>query len=222
MRHRSTIFPPAAGRLPQHRPAEPGAGWRGAVVLIGASTGGPRALSELLRQLPADLGAGVVVAQHMPPGFTVTLAQRLDRVSPLRVCEAEDGALVEPGRVLLAPGGMQTRVQLRDGAVTVRVEHPAPGELYHPSVDLLFASAAEALDGRAVGVVLTGMGDDGANGLWALREAGAFTIAESQSTAVIYGMPRAAAAAARAVLPLHQIGAAIAELLQNRDPRDNR
>lgn len=175
------------------------------VVVIGASTGGPRALAQLLSDLPADFGAGVVVAQHMPPGFTRTLADRLDRRCPLHVREAADGDRILPGIVLVSPGGAHATLERRGKRLRLRVD-AGPSELIHkPSVDRLFHSAVDACGARAVGVVLTGMGDDGSRGLAALRAAGSYTISESEATATIFGMPRAAAAAAERVLPLSQI-----------------
>lgn len=175
------------------------------VVALGASTGGPRALAAILFALPGDFPAGVVVAQHMPPGFTRTLAERLDRKSSLDVREAEDGDRVEPGVALIGVGGRQLTVRRAGGDLVVRVA-PEPGHLLHrPSVDVLFESVAEAAGSRSVGVVLTGMGQDGSKGLKAIREAGGRTLAEAEESAVIFGMPRAAAEWAERVLPLDQI-----------------
>jgi two-component system, chemotaxis family, protein-glutamate methylesterase/glutaminase len=181
-------------------------------VLIGASTGGPRALAEVLSRLPAEFPVGVVVAQHMPSGFTVTLAERLNRRCRLEVSEAEDGSRVEPGRVLIAPGGKQITLRHRNGDLCVAVDEGPTNLIHKPSVDLLFQSAARLIGARTVGVVLTGMGDDGARGLSELRAAGARTLVESSETAVIYGMPRAAAPAAERILPLREIGPALVEI----------
>lgn len=182
------------------------------VVVIGSSTGGPRALMEVIGALPADFPAAVVVAQHMPAGFTHTLAERIDRRSAIRVREAHDGSPLEPGQVLIAPGGSQIEILRDGGQLRVRVREATGEYLHRPSVDLLFRSAAAAVGSRTVGVVLTGMGDDGAAGLQTLRDAGGRTLAESEETAVIFGMPRAAAPAAERVLPLQQIGAAVTAL----------
>ncbi len=179
------------------------------LVVIGASTGGPRALVKVLSGLPAGFRAGVVVAQHMPAGFTETLAERLDRCSPLTVTEAKDGDPVRPATALIAPGGMQVALQRVDGEIVVRVDVGPPHLLHRPSVDRLFRSAAEVVGRRAVGVVLTGMGDDGAVGLAALRDAGGRTLAESEETAIIYGMPRSAARSAEQILPLPEIARAL-------------
>lgn len=182
------------------------------LVVIGASTGGPRALADVICMLPSDYPIGLVIAQHMPPGFTRTLADRLDRKCGIEVREAEDGSEVRPALVLIAPGGKQSRIERRNGSLVVRVEPGTPELLHRPSVDLLFGSAAETVGDRAIGVILTGMGDDGCLGLKALREAGARTLAESEQTAVIYGMPRVAAQWAERTLRLNDIGPALATL----------
>ncbi len=183
------------------------------VVVIGASTGGPRALAELLPSLPAGFAAGVVVAQHMPAGFTETLAERLDRRAGLRITEAVDGDIVVPGRALIAAGGKQIRLERgADGSLFVRVWHE-PGVLHRPSVDLLFDSAAVVAGRRAVGVILTGMGSDGAAGLGRIREAGGRALAESAETAVIDGMPAAARLVAEHDYPLGKMAGALAEMV---------
>src|SRR5690606_12746514 len=156
------------------------------VVVIGASTGGPRALAEVLWRLPANFPAGIVIAQHMPPGFTETLASRLDKRSAVTVREAHDHARIEPGVALLSPGGMQITLERFGGNLSVHLEESGADDLHRPSVDVLFTSAAEVVGARAIGVVLTGMGSDGAKGLQAMQDAGAVTIAESQDTAGIY------------------------------------
>jgi two-component system chemotaxis response regulator CheB len=183
------------------------------VVVVGASTGGPRALAELLPALPAGFAAGVVVAQHMPAGFTETLAERLDRRAPLRITEAVDGDAVVPGRALIAPGGKQIRLERGpEGALHVRV-WDEPGVLHRPSVDLLFESAARVAGRRAVGVILTGMGSDGAAGLAKIRDAGGRALAESAETAVIDGMPAAARLVAERDHPLGEMAAAVTEIV---------
>ncbi|HYW08414.1 MAG TPA: chemotaxis-specific protein-glutamate methyltransferase CheB [Longimicrobium sp.] len=182
------------------------------VVAIGASTGGPRALAELIPALPAGFAAGVVVAQHMPAGFTDTLAERLDRNSALRVSEARDGDAVVPGVVLVAPGGRLMSVERAgNGSLSVRI-WDEPGHLHRPSVDVLFRSVARAAGARSVAVVLTGMGSDGAAGAALIRSAGGRTLVESAETAVIDGMPGAARAVAEQDLPLGRIAAALALL----------
>jgi two-component system, chemotaxis family, protein-glutamate methylesterase/glutaminase len=186
------------------------------VVVIGTSTGGPRALAEVLSRLPANFPVGIVIAQHMPPGFTATLANRLDRRSQLNVREAQDHDRVVPGLVLLAPGGMQITLERRDGTLCVRVAESTAELLHRPSVDVLFRSVAEVVGPGAVGVVLTGMGDDGAGGLQAMKAAGAATMAESQDTAVIYGMPRAAAPAADRIVSLGRVASALVKTTTER------
>jgi len=203
--------PPVAAppRRPVPIPAHPGVYQ---VVAIGASTGGPRALAELIPALPAGFAAGVVVAQHMPAGFTETLAERLNRTSPLRVSEARHGDAVVPGVVLVAPGGRQMSVErAADGSLHVRI-WDEPGRLHRPSVDVLFSSVARAAGARSVAVVLTGMGNDGAEGAALIRNAGGRTVVESAETAVIDGMPGAARAVAEQDLPLGRIAAALALL----------
>ena len=182
------------------------------LVVIGSSTGGPRALMEVIAALPAGLSAAVVVAQHMPAGFTGTLAERINRRSAIRVTEAVDGGALESGQVYIAPGGSQIVIERAGSGFRARVMEGNGEYLHSPSVDLLFRSAAEVAGARVVGVVLTGMGDDGAAGLRVLRDAGARTLVESEETAVIYGMPRAAAPAADRVLRLEEIGGAIGAL----------
>jgi two-component system chemotaxis response regulator CheB len=185
--------PAAAG--PQ---AEPRAGAHAAaVVLLAASTGGPNALVQLVPRLPAPLGAAVLVAQHMPPGFTASLARRLDALSPLRVVEAESGMPVRAEHVYLAPGGAHLRVG-RDaaGAPVCLVDASAAGEGSgpRPSADLLFKSAAATFGAACVGVVLTGMGRDGSRGLAAVWEVGGHALVQAPDGAVVPGMPEAALA----------------------------
>lgn len=184
------------------------------VLVVGASTGGPRAIAALLAALPSHFPGGVLVAQHMPPGFTATLAQRLDRRSPLTVREARDGDTIEPGVALLGVGGRQFWIERDEDRLTARVTHADENLVHRPSVDLLFTTAADALGSAVVAVVLTGMGQDGAAGLAAVREAGGSTLVESEESAVIYGMPRAAREWADQTLPLDQLPAAILDLFE--------
>lgn len=189
------------------------------VVALGASTGGPRALTRILSELPRDFPAGILIAQHMPPGFTRTLAERLDRRSPLEVREAVDGDEVRPGLALVGVGGAQLRVLRRGDRLVAVVADGVDRRLHRPCVDLLLESVVEAVGGRGIGVVLTGMGDDGARGLEALRQAGGYTIAESEETAVIYGMPGAASPAAVDVLPLGRIAQALVRRVTGKGVR---
>jgi two-component system, chemotaxis family, protein-glutamate methylesterase/glutaminase len=166
------------------------------VALVGASTGGPRAIAQLLSALPGDLPLAILVAQHMPERFTATFAERLGRSTPFSVQEASDGDLVAAGRVLVAPGGRDLElIRDRAGALRAAVRHPDPPGMvtrYCPSVDRLFFSGAR-LGSRACAIVLTGMGQDGRAGVAAIKAAGGLTLAESSETAVVYGMPQQAA-----------------------------
>jgi len=171
----------------------PAAGVR--VAALGASTGGPKALQRLLAALPGEVPLAILVAQHMPGRFTAPFAERLRRTTALEAREAADGDLLVPGRILVAPGGQDMEVS-RDEAGRHRVKvlpAEARGIRCAPSVDRLFASLAAAAGPRACGVVLTGMGDDGREGIRAIRRRGGLTLAESADTAVVYGMPLAAA-----------------------------
>jgi two-component system chemotaxis response regulator CheB len=207
---------PGAGR-PELRPAAPNARPAPArqhatpavrLVVIGASTGGPPALATLLADLPADLPVPVLVVQHMAHGFVEGLATWLDELSPLPVVLAEHGRRLRPGFVHVAPAGLNT--VLRPG-LRIELRAPRPGQFHVPGVDAAFASAAATCGSRAVGVLLTGMGRDGAEGLRALRDAGATTIGQDEPTSVVWGMPAAAAAlgAVQAELPLTEIAPAV-------------
>ncbi len=174
------------------------------LVVVGASTGGPNAIQTILVGLGPRFPAPIVVAQHMPPGFTRTFAERLDRLSGLGVREGADGDRLEPGLVLIAPGGFNTRVVREGGDLVVRTEPQAPRQTYVPSVDVLFESAAAAVGPGLLGVLLTGMGNDGRRGMLRIKAAGGRTVAESEETAIVFGMPREAIAAGAVdrVLPL--------------------
>jgi two-component system, chemotaxis family, protein-glutamate methylesterase/glutaminase len=159
------------------------------LIVVGTSTGGPQALTRLVAALPADLGAPLCVALHIPEGYTKSLAERLDRLSALRVVEARDQLELTAGLVVIARGGSHLRV-VRRGAALVAEVSILPLRMFAPSVDELFESGAKAAGARALGVVLTGMGDDGLAGSHALARAGAGLITESAATCVVYGMPR--------------------------------
>jgi two-component system chemotaxis response regulator CheB len=176
------------------------------IIAIGASTGGTEATREVLVQLPADT-PGIVIVQHMPPGFTKSYAQRLNSLCAINVKEAEDGDRILPGHALLAPGGFHMTVSRSGAQASVRVFDADPVNLHKPSVDVLFDSCANQLGRNAVGVILTGMGDDGARGLKRMRDAGARTIAQDEATCVVFGMPKEAIAhgGAETVLPLGDI-----------------
>lgn len=214
-RLRPLVGSPAARTAP---PAPAAGDPDGRVVAIGSSTGGVEALIAVVTRFPAQC-APTVIVQHMPAGFTASLAARLDRLSAPTVREAVDGARLLPGHVHLAPGGA-THLTVTGPAgaprLTLRPTDPVNG--HRPSVDVLFDSVAAAMGPRAVGVILTGMGRDGARGLLAMREAGADTLGQDEASAVIYGMPKAAfeIGAVRRQLPLDKIGAEITHLTQRQ------
>jgi two-component system chemotaxis response regulator CheB len=167
------------------------------VVAIASSTGGPSALLELFARVPERFPGAILVAQHMPDKFTRTFAERLDKKGPLGVAEAQDGEIVAPRRGYVCPGKMCMELVPAAGGVDLRlrVTPPAKDDRYAPSADRLFRSVAQSAGSRAIAVVLTGMGDDGTAGARAIRAAGGTVIAESEQTAVVYGMPRAVAVA---------------------------
>lgn len=190
------------------------------VIAIGASTGGTEALSDVLTRLPAD-SPGIVIVQHMPPGFTKSFAQRLDKVCKIRVSEAVDGDRILPGHALIAPGDMHMEV-LRSGAqYAVKIFSAPPVNRFRPSVDVLFNSCARYLGANATGVILTGMGNDGARGLLAMRQAGAYTIAQDEESCVVFGMPKEAIAlgGAMSVQPLDNIGQKMLYATEARTPQ---
>jgi two-component system chemotaxis response regulator CheB len=162
------------------------------VVVIGTSTGGPPALQAIVPRLPLGLHAAVLIVQHIPVGFTRSLAERLNSRSALPVREAVDGEAVEPGQVLIAPGGQHMKLRRRGESVRVVLDDHPHSALHRPSVDVLMTSVAKAYGAKVLGVILTGMGNDGVEGLRAIRAAGGHSLAESEDTCVIYGMPKAA------------------------------
>jgi two-component system chemotaxis response regulator CheB len=174
------------------------------IVVIGSSTGGPQALQEVISHIPANLPVPVVVAQHMPPQFTTALAKRLDETCPPKVVEARNGEPLAKGTVYIGPGGMHLRVTQTE----LKVSESKGESLYKPSVDVLAESVLAAFGKNALGIMLTGMGNDGMIEFVKLFKAGAYTVAQDQNTCVVYGMPRAIvdAGAASEVLPVEQIG----------------
>jgi len=162
------------------------------LVAIGISTGGPQALEFLLAQLPPDFPGTIAVVQHMPEGFTEMFARRLDEISALRVKEAQSGDLLQAGRVLICPGSRHMKVKrMTRGDIVVLNDEPRVNG-HRPSVDVLFNSVADEFGPLAVAALMTGMGDDGAEGLGAVKRAGGMTIAQSEESCVVYGMPKAA------------------------------
>jgi two-component system chemotaxis response regulator CheB len=217
---------PLRARAPRARVTRPATELR-RVVAIAASSGGPQALDVLLPALPGDLPAALLVVQHMPAGFTASLAERLNRRCALTVREAEQGAPLEPGHVYIAPGGRHLLVEPdpdagRQAAPAMRLQlgDDPPVRGLRPSANLLMRSMARHLGTRGIGVVLTGMGSDGAEGCQAMRRAGGRTLAQDEATSVIYGMPRAAAACAEAVLPLDALAAALVALVADAESPD--
>jgi two-component system chemotaxis response regulator CheB len=199
------------------REAQPAMPARAAVV-IAASTGGPKALSEVVAHLPERLAAAVLVVQHMPGDFLNSLARRLSQLGPFPVSVARNDEPVFAGRVYLAPGDRHMSVVVRDDCVAIRIDDGPAVCGVRPSADPLFASAARVFGDNLVGVVLTGMGRDGSDGLRAVRAAGGGAIVQDRASSIIYGMPRAALAAAGAdrVVAPRLIGLAAADLLSSR------
>lgn len=177
------------------------------VVAIGSSTGGPAALQIILTKLPSDFPSGIVISQHMPKGFTGPLAERLDRLSKIRVKEAEEGDEVEQGRAFISPGGYHLIVKKRSGKTRISLKEAEFEDRYAPSVDHMMHSVAETYGSRTMGILLTGMGNDGKQGMLEIKSKGGYTIAESQESAVVFGMPHEAinAGAAKKVLPITEI-----------------
>jgi len=177
------------------------------LIAIGSSTGGPPALQSIFSSFEHKLPFAVVVAQHMPAGFTKAFADRLNRSSPFDIKEAEDGDLLLPGRILIAPGGMNMIFEVCGGQVTARIVPPTPADRYIPSVDVMFESCAGIYRKRMIAVVLTGMGNDGSRGIKSVHGQGGYLIAESEETAVVYGMPREAVATGLVdrIVPLHRV-----------------
>jgi two-component system, chemotaxis family, protein-glutamate methylesterase/glutaminase len=209
------VIPPVPKRLPERAPARTAVTGsfrlaNEAIIAIGASTGGTEALRDILRAMPFD-APGIVVVQHMPAGFTAAFAEHLNAQCKIEVLEAAPGDRVIPGRALIARGNRHLIVQRRGFDLIVELTEEAPVWRHRPSVDVLFHSVAALLGRNAVGVILTGMGADGAKGLLAMRRAGAPTIAQDEATSVVFGMPKEAIdlGAVDVVLPLPRIAAGI-------------
>jgi len=198
---------PVATRPPGTKPP---AG-RAEILLIGCSTGGPDALAKLLPHLPADLGVPVLVVQHMPPVFTTMLAQRLDKVAALTVREGKDGDVPRAGEVLIAPGDWHMRLRNVGGRPQVALDQGPQENFCRPAVDPLFRSAAEVYGGRAVALILTGMGQDGLIGVQQLSEKGVPVYVQDEASSVVWGMPGAVAHAGLAdkILPIPELAAAV-------------
>ena len=202
---------PAASSAPRRQPAGPIE-----ALVIGSSTGGPNALNDLFAALPGDLGVPILITQHMPPMFTKLLAERLEKRSSYRVAEATDGGLVQPNHVVVAPGDYHMRV-VRDGtSIRTTLDQEPPVHSCRPAVDPLFASACKVWGGNLLCLVLTGMGQDGAEGAAQIHAAGGQVLAQDEATSVVWGMPGAVAEAgvADAILPLDRIAAEVTTRIQ--------
>ncbi len=198
-------------------PAAPSARTGSGIIALGASTGGTQATARILKELPADL-PGIVIVQHMPPDFTRMYAQSLDRDCALKVAEAREGDVVERGKALIAPGGeTHMEIQKRGDKVYIHLKRGEKVNGHCPSVDTLFHSVAKDMPGRStVGVLLTGMGVDGAQGLLAMKKTGAYTVGQDEKSSVVYGMPREAfeIGAVTRQAPLENIAGLIAKYAQ--------
>lgn len=207
---------PAEGAAPAAVPANIGRLSTEKIIFIGASTGGTEATREVLTNLPPDSPA-VVITQHMPAGFTRSYATRLDGLCRIAVKEAEDGERVLPGHAYIAPGGRHLSIERSGANYVARVQDGEPVNRHRPSVEVLFKSAARVVGPNAIGIMLTGMGADGAKAMREMREAGAYNYAQDEESCVVFGMPREAiqAGAAHEVLPLKQIAPQLIERLRS-------
>ncbi len=185
------------------------------IIVVGSSTGGPKALQEFIPFLPANLSVPVVVAQHMPANFTGPMANRLNAKSGLNVQEAQHGDVLKPGNVYIAQGGKHLRVVQKSGQYILSIDEDNGESHYMPSVSVLAKSVSDVLGGDAIAVMLTGMGTDGADGFTELKGKGAYIIAQDEQTSVVYGMPKAVAEACKVneILPLNEIAQAVVDVL---------
>lgn len=203
---------------PDYRPPAFTPGPDEQIVAIGTSTGGPRALQEILTRLPGNLPSPVVIVQHMPPGFTKSLADRLNTLSALTVKEAQAGDVLRPGLAVIAPGDYHLTLEREGGKTVVKLNQEPPLGGHRPSVDPMLEAVARIYGPRAVGVILTGMGHDGSRGMKAIKARQGHTIAEDQSTTVVFGMPKAAIelGVVDKIAPLPAIAAEIVKHLQSK------
>jgi len=187
------------------------------IVALGTSTGGPRALQEILPLLPADLPVGVIIVQHMPRGFTAPFAKRLNKMSEIEVREAEHGNAIEAGTVYIAPAGQHIKVQRRaESKAAICLSDYPSGTMHRPSADVLMLSVAEIFGRYSFGIILTGMGADGLRGMTAIRRAGGITIGQDEASSAVYGMPRVCAESGilQRVVPLDQVPRQILQALR--------
>ncbi|MDP2157261.1 MAG: chemotaxis response regulator protein-glutamate methylesterase [Nitrospirota bacterium] len=187
------------------------------IVAVGSSTGGPAALQIILTRLPADFKAAMVISQHMPKGFTAPLAERLDRMSQIRIKEAAEGDIIEIGTVYICPGGQHLSLKKRGNKKQIALKDGRFEDKYIPSVDHMMSSVAEHYGVGCMGVILTGMGNDGKHGMLDIKTQGGYTIAESEDTAVVFGMPAEAIknGGVETILPLFEISAEIIRIVNN-------
>ncbi len=189
------------------------------LVAIGISTGGPNALRKVFAQVDGSIGVPFVVVQHMPAGFTTEFARSLDRLCPLEVKEAKDGDLLQPGRVLVAPGNLHLTVERKSLSGIVHVTDGEARNGHRPSVDVLFESVAAAYGNHALAVIMTGMGRDGAQEIGSIRRRGGITIGQDEATSVVYGMPKVAyeLGHVQQQLPLHEIASALSDIVRRQN-----
>ncbi len=187
------------------------------VVAIGSSTGGPAALQIILTRLPSDFQAAILISQHMPKGFTGPLAERLDKLSQIKIKEAEEGDQISKGTVYICPGGVHLGISQKKHKLVIALKEGRLTDKYTPSVDYMMTSAAEHYGPSSMGVILTGMGNDGRNGMLEIKTKGGYTIAEAESSAVVFGMPAEAIknGAVETVLPISEIPSAIIRVVNN-------
>ncbi|HTY39058.1 MAG TPA: chemotaxis response regulator protein-glutamate methylesterase [Bacteroidota bacterium] len=185
-------------------------------VVLGISTGGPFALLQTIPKLPEKFPVGIAIVQHMPPRFTKSMAERLNSLSHIEVREAEDGDMMQPGVALVAPGGMHMTFSKSMGSVRVRITEEPRGTLYHPSADVMMKSAAEVYNAPLLGLIMTGMGKDGLEGLKDIKKKGGFVVAQDEASCVVYGMPKAAVdeGVADIVQPLDEIPGTLSKIFK--------
>jgi chemotaxis response regulator CheB len=215
-------LPPSQQSLPQGNTYKAPQGMP-EIVVLGTSTGGPQALQDILPQLPADLPVAMLVVQHMPPGFTAPMAERLDCLSKVKVRKAQQGDVLQPGIVYIAPAGRHATIMHKLGSeATIHLSDYPSGTAHRPSVDVTMLSVAEVFGRHAVGIILTGMGTDGLQGMTAIRNAGGITIGQDEATSVVYGMPRhcAESGVLQKVVPLSRVPWQILQAV--RYPRQDR
>ena len=192
-------------------------------IAIGSSTGGPNALKIIMTRLPSNFQASIVVSQHMPKGFTASFAERLNGLSQIHVEEAKDGDIVEGGKVLICPGGHHMLFRKKGERVFATIKESRHSDRYIPSIDTMMSSASEIFGSRTMGIILTGMGSDGVSGMLEIKKRGGYTIAESEDSAVVFGMPSGVinAGAAGRVLPISEIPDEMIKLTSMKEQGDN-